>query len=239
MTETTTNKLAIMQPYFLPYIGYFQLINAVDKFVIYDNIQFSKKGWINRNRILMNGKDHMISLPLKKDSDYLNVDERYISDIFEKEKNKLIGKIKNAYLKAPEFKDVFPFIQEILNYEEKNLFSYILNSLQEICKYLEIETEFIVSSTVEIDHSLRGQEKVIALCNKLNATCYINTIGGVDLYSKKNFKQKNTQLNFIESKSIEYLQFNSKFVPWLSIIDVLMFNDKLIVREYLNNYKLL
>ena len=84
-------KLAIMQPYIFPYIGYFQLINAVDKFVIYDNIQFTKKGWINRNMILVNGKDEYITLPLKKDSDFLNVDERVLSDTFKQEKKKIIN----------------------------------------------------------------------------------------------------------------------------------------------------
>ncbi len=97
-------KVAIMQPYFLPYIGYFQLINAVDKFVIYDNIEFTKKGWINRNRILVNGKDEFISLPITKASDFLHANQRYLASNFENEKNKILRKIKESYRKAPYFK---------------------------------------------------------------------------------------------------------------------------------------
>ena len=108
-------KIGIMQPYFFPYIGYWQLINAVDKFVIYDNIQFTKRGWIRRNRILMNGEDKMISLPIKKDSDYLDVNKRYLSDTFNKDKSKIISQIKTAYSKAPEFDKVFPLIESAIN----------------------------------------------------------------------------------------------------------------------------
>jgi hypothetical protein len=101
-------KLAIMQPYIFPYIGYFQLINTVDKFVVYDNIQFTKKGWINRNRILINGKEEYITLPLKKDSDYLNIDQRVLSDVFKEQRNKILRKINESYKKAPGFKTAFP-----------------------------------------------------------------------------------------------------------------------------------
>src|SRR4030042_5533275 len=96
-------KIAIMQPYFLPYIGYFQLMNAVDEFVIYDNIEFSKKGWINRNRILVNGKDSYITIPLKKDSDYLDVRDRYLAETWSSEKIKMLKRIIGSYRKAPRF----------------------------------------------------------------------------------------------------------------------------------------
>src|SRR5690606_18130129 len=121
-------RLAIMQPYFCPYIGYFQLMNAVDKFVVYDNIQYTKKGWINRNRILMNGKDQLFSLPVKKDSDYLNINQRFLSDDFDGEKKKLLNKFKGAYNKAPYFKEIFPLLQEIINDDSNNLFDYIYHS---------------------------------------------------------------------------------------------------------------
>jgi len=228
-----------MQPYFFPYIGYFQLINAVDKFVIYDNIKFTKKGWINRNRILVNGKDDYISIPIKKDSDFLNVDERYLADIFEDEKIKLLRKIKDAYKKAPYFTDTYALIESIITNNEKNLFEFIYNSLKEICNYLQIETEFIISSTVDIDHDLKSENKVIALCNATGATSYINPIGGVELYSKDSFKYNTIELKFIKSKSIVYNQFNNPFLPWLSIIDVMMFNSKAEIKEMLSSYDLI
>lgn len=226
---------AIMQPYFFPYIGYFQLINSVDKFIVYDNIQFTKKGWINRNRILQNGKDEYITIPLKKDSDYLNIVQREWAETDVVEKQKLIRRIKESYRKAPQFSTVFPLIETAINFNDRNLFLYLFNSLTTICGYLDITTEFIVSSTLAIDHTLKSEEKVLALCKNIGATHYINPIGGLSLYSKEIFGQNNMELAFIKSNNIEYPQFKNDFVPWLSIIDVLMFNDKDKVKEYINN----
>lgn len=225
-----------MQPYFLPYIGYFQLINCVDKFVVYNNIQYSKKGWINRNRILVNGRDDYFTIPLRKDSDFLNVDQRFIADSYAKEKNKIITRINELYKKAPQYQIISPLIAEVFNAEFDNLFEFILNSLKIICKFLEIKTELILSSAISIDHSLKAQDKVIALCKKLNATHYLNPIGGTELYSKSVFNENNIELNFIKSNDIEYPQFNYDFIPWLSIIDVLFFNSKQDVQQFLNSY---
>lgn len=225
-----------MQPYLLPYIGYFQLINCVDKFVVYDNIQYSKKGWINRNRILVNGRDDYFTIPLRKDSDFLNVDQRFIADSYSKEKNKIITRINELYRKAPQYQIISPLITEIFNAEFDNLFDFIHNSLKIICEFLEIKTELILSSAISIDHSLKAQDKVIALCKKLNATHYLNPIGGTELYSKSVFKENNIELNFIKSNAIEYSQFSYDFIPWLSIIDVLFFNSKQDVQQFLNSY---
>lgn len=231
-------KVAIMQPYFFPYIGYFQLINTVDKFIIYDNIQYTKKGWINRNRILLNGKDEIITLSLKKDSDFLDVRDRYLSDTWNIEKNKILNKIKAAYLKAPEFKNIFSLIEQVINYDNKNLFYFNLNSLKIILDYLDIETEIIISSTIPINHELKNKDKVIALCEEVNADMYINPIGGVELYDKEEFKNKNINLQFLKANYFEYKQFNNQFIPWLSIIDVLMFNSKEKIKEILLEYQL-
>lgn len=234
-------KLAIMQPYFLPYIGYFQLINAVDKFVIYDNIEFTKKGWINRNRILVNSKDEYITLPLKKASDFLHIYQRMLSDdFFSSEKEKLLRKIKETYRKAPFFKSTHELIEDIFSFENKNLFYFVFNSIEVICKYLEIKTEFIVSSTIPINHTLKSEEKVLAICEQLHTDCYINPIGGTALYSKENFKQKDILLLFLKAKPINYVQNGaSEFVPLLSILDVMMFNSKDFITEKLNFYELI
>ncbi len=229
-------KLAIMQPYLFPYIGYFQLIQAVDKFVLYDNIQFTKKGWINRNRILVNGKDEFITLPLKKDSDFLHVDQRKLAESFATEKVKILRKISEAYRKAPEFDSVYPLVQAIINNNNENLFDFIYQSLRSVCSYLDIKTEIIISSTLPIDHQLRSQDKVIAICKALHASQYINPIGGVALYSKETFEQNNIALNFIKAADVEYKQFSNEFIPWLSIIDVMMFNPKEKVQQYLQSY---
>lgn len=231
--------IGIMQPYFLPYIGYFQLINMVDEFVIYDNIEYTRKGWINRNRMLQNGKDEYFTLPLKKDSDYLHVNQRVLSDNFNKDKNRVLRKIEANYRKAPQFKTVFPIISEIFHCDSKNLFDYIYNSICSINSYLGINTKIIISSGLSVNtEEFKAQEKVLAICKELNAEKYINPIGGVELYDKEAFQEQGIELSFIESLPIEYKQFNNEFVPWLSILDVLMFNEKKKVQEYLNKYEI-
>lgn len=234
-----TKRLAIMQPYFMPYIGYFQLMNSVDEFVIYDNIQYTKKGWINRNRILVNGKDYLITLSLKKDSDYLDVVDRELSDTWSKDRIKMLNLIKSAYNKSTQFEPVFDLISKCLNNPEANLFRFIYDSIVLINEYLEISTPIVISSSIEIDHSLKSQDKVIELCKKQKADNYINSIGGVSLYNKDTFNQSGIQLNFIKSNQISYNQFTNEFLPWLSIIDVMMFNSREEIQKYLNNYTLI
>jgi len=230
-------KIGIMQPYIFPYIGYFQLINAVDKFVIYDNIQFTKKGWINRNRLLLNGKDEYFTLPLKSDSDFLNVKERELSLDWLKEKTKVLNKIKENYKKAPYFNEVYNLVESNFNFECLNLFEFILNALKNTLNYLSIKTEIVISSTLAINHNLKAEEKVIAICKELNAETYLNPIGGIELYSKEHFLNEGIKLNFIKANNCVYKQLNNEFIPFLSIIDVMMFNSKeetkrMIEKEY-------
>ena len=229
-------KLGIMQPYFFPYIGYFQLMNAVDEFVVYDNIEFTKKGWINRNRILVNGQDSFITLPLKKDSDYLDVRDRYLADSWPSERVKMLNRIKESYRKAPQFDSVYPVIEKSILFEESNLFKYILNSLNIVKAYEGIDTPLIISSTLAIDDTLKADKKVIAICKARNADTYVNPIGGIQLYIKDDFKNEGIDLHFLKANDFEYKQFDNEFVPWLSIIDVMMFNSREEIKEYLNSF---
>lgn len=212
-----------MQPYFFPHMGYFQLIAAVDLFVVYDNIKYTKKGWINRNRILLNGKSVMFTLPLKGDSDSLDVRERELAVDFECEK--LLNRFKGAYQRAPFFEQTFPLIERVVRYENRNLFLFLHHSITETCKHLGIATKTKVSSEIAIDHSLKSQERVLALCGAIGATTYVNPIGGTELYSRDAFLEKEIELKFLHSKPIEYAQFGNAFVPGLSIVDVMMFNS--------------
>lgn len=232
-------KVAIMQPYFLPYIGYFQLINAVDKFVIYDNIEYTKKGWINRNRILVNGKDEFMSLPITKASDFMHINQRFLVNNFENEKNKILRKIKECYRKAPNFEFVYRLSEEIFNFENNNLFEFVFNSIKKICQYLGINTKLITSSSININHNLKSEDKVISICKSLNSTIYINSIGGQNLYTKKNFYNSQIELFFIKSQPIAYKQFDFEFSPWLSILDVLMFNSIETTKDFLSKYEIL
>lgn len=224
-------KVAIMQPYVFPYIGYFQLIGAVDAFVVYDNIKYTKKGWINRNRFLLNGLDATFSLPLKKDSDYLDVCDREFAPDFNRAK--LVNQFREAYREAPYFAETLPLLETVLLDAEANLFIYLHRSIAKVCEYLGVRTSIVVSSTIDIDHSLQGQDKVLALCKAVGADAYINPIGGVDLYSKDAFAASGLALSFLKSRPVEYPQFGNVFVPWLSIVDVLMFNGKAVTQSRL------
>lgn len=231
-------KLAIMQPYFLPYIGYFQLIASVDQFIVYDNIKYTKKGWINRNRILQNGSDVMFSLPLKKNSDSLYVMQRELAADFDR--NKLLNQFRGAYRKAMYFEEIMPLIEQIVRFEDNNLFTYLHHSIVRLCNYLGIMTDIQVSSNIDIDHTLQSQERVLALCQATNANTYVNATGGMELYSKQVFEDKCIQLKFIKSRPFEYKQFDKPFVPWLSVLDVLMFNPLDSVRKCINqNFELI
>jgi WbqC-like protein family len=226
-----------MQPYFLPYIGYFQLIAAVDMFIVYDNIKFTKKGWINRNRMLQNGRDVMFSLPLKNGSDSLNVHERELAEEFNRDK--LLNQFREAYRSAPFFSQTFPLTEQVVRYANRNLFGFLHHSIIKTCEHLGIGTEIKIGSTIAIDHGLKKQDKVLALCTAVGATTYLNPIGGMELYSKDAFSAKSIDLRFIRSKPFEYAQFGDGFVPWLSIIDVMMFNPIEIVRSCISkNYEL-
>ena len=227
-----------MQPYFFPYIGYFQLIAAVDMFIVYDNIKYTKKGWINRNRILQNGKDVMFSLPLKSDSDYLDVCARELSAEFDHDK--LLNQFKAAYRLAPYFAQTFPLVEQIVRYEDTNLFRFLHYSIINICEHLGVTTEIRISSDFSIDHELKSQDKVLALCEAVGASAYVNAIGGMDLYSKETFLEKGIELKFIRSLPFEYPQFGNEFVPWLSIIDVMMFNSLDAIKTCIStNYELI
>jgi hypothetical protein len=231
-------RLAIMQPYFLSYIGYYQLIASVDKFVVYDNIEFTKKGWFNKNRILLNNKEHLFTIPLKHASDFLHVKERFLSDDSIKARKKILSQINNSYRKAPFFSDTSVFIEGIFLQNRQNLFDFIYHSINQICDLLQIKTEIIRSSSLNIDHTLKSEDKVIAINKSLNATTYINAIGGQVLYDKKRFKDESIELVFLKPKLLEYKQFDNTFIPWLSIIDVLMFNSKEQVQDMLHQYNL-
>lgn len=233
-------KLGIMQPYFLPYLGYWQLMNAVDTYIVYDNIQYTKNSWIRRNRILLNSKDYLFSIPLKKESDYLNIVDRHLSDNAINEKQKILNVIKNSYKKAPYFDEVYRLIEKIINYNTNNLFFYIYNSILTIKEYLDIQTKIIISSELLIDHTLKGKDKVLAFCKERNADEYYNSVGGMELYDKDEFAANGIKLSFLKmNDDIVYKQFNNEFVPYLSIIDVMMFNSRQECQDMLKRYTLI
>jgi hypothetical protein len=215
-------------------------MHEADQFIVYDNIEYAKKGWINRNRFLLNGKDEYFTLPLKKDSDYLDIRDRRLADTWEVEKGKLLNRVSGAYRKAPYFENGFSLLKDCLNYHEQNLFQFIYHSLNLVKDFLEITTPLIVSSTIEADHSLKSEDRVLDICKARGATRYINPIGGLELYSSQRFATKGIELQFIKSTEVQYPQGSNEFVPWLSILDVLMFNSQQEARHMVrSNYTII
>jgi len=227
-----------MQPYLFPYIGYFQLISAVDAFVIYDDVQFIKKGWINRNKFLMWRQAHLFTFGVKNASSFKNINERFFADNHQHQIMTFSKFLKSNYSSAPYFEPVYELIQKILSFNDLNVGSKIGFSLVILCEYLQIKTQLLVSSQLSNATNLKGQRRVIQLCKELGAKEYINAIGGVDLYDKEEFLREGILLSFIKSKPVEYNQFGTSFVPNLSIIDVMMFNSVSQIQEYLNKYEL-
>lgn len=222
------------QPYFFPYIGYWQLMNLADVYVISDSMQYIKKGYINRNYILVEGKKHLITLEV------LGVKtEKLINEVtVGNNKKKILNTIFHAYKKAPYFNEIFPMIENIMNYEEKNLAKFLGHSIKKIAGYLDITPKFIYLSDLQGDTPLRAQARTIDICKRVNADHYINAIGGQELYSKEDFAEEGIKLSFLKSNPIEYKQYDNEFVPNLSIIDVMMFNSKEETKKMLDQYTL-
>ncbi len=231
-------RIAVMQPYLFPYIGYFQLINAVDRFVLLDDVNYIKKGWINRNRILVNSKEHLFTVPVKGVSQ-----NRLISELFlveeDKWKTKLLRTMEESYRKASQFKDVISLFNQIIYSKELSLSKFILYSLEQINNYLGITTEIVASSSIYGNTCLKGEERIIDICKKEKADVYINAIGGLALYSGEKFIRSGIELKFIKPLSIEYPQYDNQFVAWLSIIDVMMFNSMEKLKSLIRRYELL
>lgn len=232
-------KLAIMQPYFFPYLGYFQLIIAVDKFIFYDDVNFIKKGWVNRNRIITNNLVNNINLGLIKASQNKKINE---INIITDDLNKTLKTIQHSYSKAPFFKEVYPMIENyFLSLTPNMLLSEATaNSILKVCQYLGISKSFEYSSE-KYPHT-RGMERgdrLMAICHENSADNYINPLGGTELYNKEVFKDNKIVLQFLKPKLEIYQQWGGDFIPGLSIIDVLMFNSKTDVNRMLNYYDLL
>lgn len=233
-------KAAIMQPYIFPYFGYYQLINAVDKFIVYDDVNFIKQGWINRNNIMVNNSSYLFTVPLENQSSFSKINEINVHDkLYHIWLNKFLKTVNQNYSKAPFFKEVYPLLAAVFRFDENNISSMSLKSLKIVSQYLGFSTKFEESSSKYNNQTLTSQERVLDICLIENADHYINLVGGLDLYSKKDFLEKGIILSFIKSQKVEYKQFNDKFLPNLSIIDMLMFNDVETIRGLLNNYELI
>ena len=230
-------RVAIMQPYFFPYLGYFQLINAVDLFLLYDDVQYMKGGWINRNRILQNGAPAWFSMPVRHAHFKLPISARTYCDPI-KYGSALLSTLHTAYRKAPHFRCGINLAESILECGDDSVVGYNHAALLKICAYIGIRTKIELTSITKTDPILSAEDRVLELCKRTHATQYINAAGGRNLYSQQLFSAHNVDLRFIEmDQNIEYCQSMkisidndsdqiSNFIPNLSIIDLLMFNSQ-------------
>ena len=231
-------NVAIMQPYFFPYLGYFQLIAASDVFVLHDDVQYIKAGWVNRNRILSDGESRMITFPVQKDSHELPINARkYIQD--GKARKDIINLIKQAYLKAPFFQQVFPLLNELMMFADNNVAHFNENLIRSIAGYLGLTCNITTSSGMNKNNSLTGEQRVLEICQQLGATKYINPQGGQSLYDTATFRDRGIDLRFIVMRPVPYKQSTENFVPYLSIIDALMWLGPLNTKHRLAEFDLI
>ena len=224
-------RLSIMQPYIFPYLGYFHLIESTDKIVFYDDVNYIKRGWINRNRILLNKSDFLFTVPVEKASQNKLINEvrPIITSDFT---NKFFAQIETAYKNTPYYKDVVEMLRTVFSEQYIDVADLAIKSITSIYKYLDKNIKWTKSSIASPGtKGMAKADRLIQINKNLGYQSYVNAIGGQELYSKEYFYSKGIKLNFVKSQKVEYKQFDNDFVPWLSIIDILMFNDKKAVKE--------
>ncbi|MBO4802247.1 MAG: WbqC family protein [Bacteroidaceae bacterium] len=234
-------KIGIMQPYFFPYIGYWQLIHAVDVFVVYDDGKMITNGWIHRNRILdFDGQTpRTIGVPLKKKSVSHTIGEMERAED-NRQMKQMVEMIKMRYRRAPHYQEVMPMLEELILNDETNMVKYLTHSLRTVCDFLGIKTRFEMSSTIDKTGCEGVEDKAERICKTIGITNYINPIGGTEFYDKDEWAKRGLTLNFLRRReTISYPQFGGVFVPDLSIIDMLMFCSKEEIQNILNEYEIL
>jgi hypothetical protein len=233
------HSIAIMQPYIFPYIGYFQLLSAVDTFIIYDDVQYIKGGWINRNRILVGGQPMLFTVPLVAPSPNRKICEIDIDPSL-KWKNKLLQTIKQSYARAPYFEPTFSLLERVLDSNSPKTISDLVRlSIAEVVTYLTINVNIIPTSACYGNQHLRSQERVLDICSIEKASDYTNSIGGKVLYNSKDFLREGVNLHFLQPNLSPYRQLNKgEFIPGLSLIDVLMNNSVQEIKKMLLDFKL-
>jgi len=229
--------LSIMQPYFFPYLGYWQLLHAVDRAVIYDDVNYIKGGWINRNRLLIGGKPTYITVPLQDASSFTRICDLQTA-VRPAWRDKLARAVEYTYRRAPHFESVFPAVEAMIRNDAANLADYLAGSLRGVARLLGIESEFVASSRGYGNAALAGQARVLDICRREGASVYVNLPGGRSLYDAEAFRRSGIALRFIDVHCAPYPQRSPGFVPGLSIIDMLMEIGPAATRERLGDYRM-
>lgn len=249
-------KIGIMQPYFFPYLGFFQLIHAVDKYLIYDDLSYIKEGWVNRNRILnkSDGQTIYLTVPVDHKTIHQHICNVKISNSINWKK-KMLNTIFLNYKKACEFESVFGFLEALVCYETENLSDLNTNAIVKISRRLGIETPILIHQEYypALEEKLKlsshglgdyNEEeypvkirRVLEICKKEQCSEFLNAIGGKCLYPKPLFLKNGIKAGFIETQPYEYCQGLFPFTPGLSIIDVMMHNRPNEVSRLLNAFE--
>lgn len=237
-TKGVGHTVGVMQPYLFPYLGYFQLIQAVDKFVFLDNVSFIKKGWINRNRVLLNGQAHTFTFPLRKQSQNVDIKDTNVA-LDDGWKKKIHSLVSHAYAKAPNFRAILPLVEKVLESRTESIGGLAEESVRLVLEHLEMDVPLFRSSELTVDGDLKGEDRILGICDSLGASVYINPSGGRDLYHSARFRERHIELRFIQMEPVSYVQGSSnEFVPGLSMIDVLMWNDRIHARSLLSAHSI-
>ncbi|MBN8454890.1 WbqC family protein [Accumulibacter sp.] len=214
-------RLAIMQPYFMPYIGYWQLIAAVDRMIVLDDVAFIRRGWINRNRILVGGAAHRFSLPLRQASQNRLINEiELATDTSWWQRFRLT--LAQSYRRAPFYEETQAFLEPIVSDGRGPLLPFLLRSINAVAAHLDIHTPLLTSSAIDPERRSRGQQRILVLCCHAGAAEYLNLPGGRALYDPLLFRESETELRFLVPREQPYPQIGGRWSPWLSIIDLLM-----------------
>lgn len=233
------SRIAIMQPYIFPYLGYFQLVRAVDTFVFFDDVQFKRRSYITRNAILGDDGPMQFSVPVQKGNrdDAINVIRLHQGE-YGQWKDKFLKTLTHAYASAPYFEEAFPLVEEVFGYPREHISILVERSINAVWHYLGMEHSFVKSADLDYDRTGNGQEKILSICDRLKAKTYVNAINGRELYEKEDFQKRDIELLFLKPELKDYQQFNDDFTSHLSIIDILMFLDKEEIRNHLDNFEL-
>ena len=196
-----------MQPYLFPYIGYWQLLAAVDEFVLLDDVQYINRGWINRNRILVEGRDHLFSFSVKKDSQQKKINERFFAEDFSVDRTRFLRTLQCSYSKAPYFEPVIGLVERSLEFSRENLARNLGGNIALLSDYLQIKTPVRYASDIDCDKQLKAQAYILELTRRLQGNVYVNLSGGKQLYDRAVFSENAIELLFIQAELIEYKQF--------------------------------
>jgi len=232
-------RIAVMQPYLFPYLGYFQLIHSVDTFILLDDVAYVNRGWINRNRILVSGNPHTFTLPLSGASQNRRICDLTVAATYHRWRGKFLTTLRYAYSRAPFSELGIQSVEKALATESLPLVPLLANTIHFLMMLFNTNRKVLLSSEVPHSNELTGQDRILGICRALDAETYVNLPGGKELYSRKTFAASGVELCFLSSSLVQYPQWGGNtFEPNLSIIDHMMFCSPSDLSEQMGQYTL-